>query len=70
MLIFTNVPVITAGLEAVALSLIVWISISVQEKESVYHQIYAGVTLAILEQTVARSLTVLDLTTAADMEFV
>ena len=62
--------VITAGLEAVALFLIVWISISVQEKESAYRQIYAGVTLAILEQTVARNLTVLDLTIAADMEFV
>lgn len=63
-------PVIAAGLEPVALSLIVWISISVQEKESAYHQIYAGVTLAILEQIVARNLIVLDLTIAVDMEFV
>lgn len=63
-------PVITAGLEAVALFPIVWILISVQEKESAYHQIYAGVTLGILGRTVARSLTVLDLTIAADMEFV
>lgn len=63
-------PVITAGLEAVALFPIVWILISVQEKGSAYHQIYAGVTLGILGRTVARSLTVLDLTIAADMEFV
>ena len=63
-------PAITAGLGAVALFLIVWISISVQEMESAYHPIYAGATLASLEQTVARSLTVLDLTIAADMEFV
>ena len=60
---------ITAGLEAVALSLIARISTSVQEKESAHHQIYAGVTLAILEQTVAKNLIVLDLTIAADMEF-
>ena len=63
-------PAITAGLEAVALFLIVWILISVQGRESAYHQIYAGATLGILGRTVARSLTVLDLTIAPDMEFV
>jgi len=68
--IFTNVPATMAGLEQAALFLIVQMSISVQEKESVCPVTCAAVTQDSWGSIVVSCLTALILQTAVDTGFV